>query len=258
MNCIEKFQSFLETSKCLRVSILEYFNETPTFKYCNRCSVCENRNDSSVEIRDFTVEIRTLLQNLIRIGNSSKSKLAKSFSKLPYECLDSILLLLVQRGLVCRSEAKHGYGAYQVYGATLSGKRFVKDKNLRIEFAVGVVFSFFFSLSFGSILDKNTLTHTTHSLAQVPKVILQREKLEKEKIKMRMNELLQAGIDLSHIPQEEIEAGYRGPVIKLTTQWFSRLERLRLRKNVSSLEANQEFIKRIRTWSFLTHEFKNE
>mgnify|MGYP001182523967 FL=1 len=75
---------------------------------------------------------------------------------------------------------------------------------------------------------------------------------------MRMNELLQAGIDLSHIPQEEIEAGYRGPVIKLTTQWFSRLERLRLRKNVSSLEANQEFINRIRTWSSLTHEFKNE
>ena len=101
--------------------------------------MCENRNDSSVEIRDFTVEIRTLLQNLVRIGHSaSKSKLAKSFDKLPYECLDSILLLLVQRGLVCRSEAKSAYSSYQVYGATLAGKRFVSDKNLRIQFAVGV------------------------------------------------------------------------------------------------------------------------
>ena len=125
LSSIEKFQSFLETSQCLRVSILEYFNETPTFKFCNKCSVCENRNDSSVEIRDFTVEIRTLLQDLIRIGNSaSKSKLAKSFAKLPYECLDSILLSLVQRGLVCRSEAKHGYGSYQVYVVYINGPAF--------------------------------------------------------------------------------------------------------------------------------------
>ena len=63
-----------------------------------------------------------------------------------------------------------------------------------------------------------------------------------------MNELTQVGIDLSLIPQEEIEAGYRGPVIKLSTQWCSTLERFRLAKNVSSLEANQEFIKRIRNW----------
>ncbi len=61
---LQTMVSYCNTGNCLRHFILHYFGETPAWKKCEHCSIC----DGTMKVTDCTVEAQKILSCIARMG----------------------------------------------------------------------------------------------------------------------------------------------------------------------------------------------
>lgn len=61
---LQTMVSYCNTGNCLRHFILHYFGETPEWKKCDHCSIC----DGTMKVTDCTVEAQKILSCIARMG----------------------------------------------------------------------------------------------------------------------------------------------------------------------------------------------
>lgn len=237
---IDTFRAFCESeTNCKRHDILRHFGETPSFgARCGNCVNCLARSQGieakATSNRDLTDEVESILEAVRSFGRKAPSKthlIPKAVaiyasrrrtreSGVPRKktFFESLLLTLVSHGYLRREERSSRFGNRQ---------------------STWEVF----------VLGPNALTRRDGKaiVLPAPRSLLEYERAHEEKVKTRLKELEERGVDLSLVPSQELKAG-RGPVLSALTQFQSLLSRYRASGRDDMASKSEELVARISRW----------
>ena len=81
----------------------------------------------------------------------------------------------------------------------------------------------------------------------VPKAVREYEEKKKVAMEKRMAELVDAGVELSAVPRDQLESG-DGPIIQAHMQWHRRIALLREKGRDELASSLEELLSRIENW----------
>jgi len=219
------------------------------FDSCKACTVC---NSSSVsDVRDFTAEVLQVLR-AISIYNSAISKsalwcivkgsapktgnlpfsitsalpgMSKSYSLLGKRgrFLEELFPSIMTSGLVLRETKSHTTGGgfntnYDAFTVTDKGRALLKQPNAELRL-------------------------------KAPQGLLDQERREEEKKAKTKKELVDSGVDVALIPENELDEG-NGPVLRSHQNWLRTIKSLREKDEhgVKKADALEALLKSILAW----------
>merc|ERR1719329_332602 len=225
------------SNKCLWRQIVEFFGETPSFDSCG----CANSAGLVQDKRDFTKECRqicwavslnprgitkTQLWPIVK-GNfkgtgdnkyvfpaiaAALPRLAQSFRELGTRAgiLEDLFPSLLELQLVRRETMKSEVGgymrAYDIFFCTEKGKALLERSDAKV-------------------------------LLPPPAAVLEQERLAAEKAQKVRSEIQASGVDLAHLPKDELEAG-DGPVLRCYKNWARTIKFNRSREGEAAASGN--------------------
>eukprot|EP00939_MAST-03C_sp_MAST-3C-sp1_P003023 g3023.t1 len=245
-DAIDEFRTFCESeTKCRRREILRHFGESAP-AYGERCGTCDNccrrAGGGKVEEdeRDFTLEIRAILQaadsfsrpaprtrlvpkamDIFRSSTATTATASNTTSgrivpRTP-SFLESLLAVLVSRKYLERVSQRSSYGsAYDVYRVGSRGIDVLRNEGTSI-------------------------------LLPPPRSLLAAEQKHREKIEAKMERLAAIGVDLSCVPQSELDHG-SGPILGALQTWASTIARYRSSGRNELADRCEELVRRLNAW----------
>eukprot|EP00928_Gymnodinium_smaydae_P030738 TRINITY_DN22775_c0_g1_i1.p1 TRINITY_DN22775_c0_g1~~TRINITY_DN22775_c0_g1_i1.p1 ORF type:complete len:942 (+),score=219.95 TRINITY_DN22775_c0_g1_i1:70-2826(+) len=247
--------------KCRRVMICEAFGEAAPFEACGTCDLCQHAADPKAnQIRDFTREAtvicravglnpqgitKTQLWPIVRgsfKGAGDKKYVAPGIAagmpavaaafaalRVPLQVLEDIFPALLDGKYIQRETRRStvGGGFERAYDVFLLGPL---GQDLSARFAEG----------------REVAAGTVKLPA--PQALLEQERLRAQKAKALREEVAQAGVDVSQLPAEELEAG-DGPTLRMATAWTRMLKHYRSKESTTArADALEKMLEAIHAW----------
>lgn len=221
LNIIRNFAT--TSNKCYWLHICEFFGEASPFDSCGgSCAICVSGAGPAQDKRDFTKECRqicwavslnprgvtkTQLWPIVKgaFKGTGETKyvlpaiaaalprLAESFRELGTragileDLFPSLLEMQLVRRETMKSEVAGFQRAYDIFFVTEKGRALLERSDAKV-------------------------------LLPPPAAVLEQERLAAERAKKVRDEIQASGVDLSHLPKDELEAG-DGPVLRCYKMW---------------------------------------
>ena len=240
----EKLRGYANnTSDCRWVALLRLMGETAPFAACGTCDNCVRRKNFAGDVeRNYALEARLLLTAATRHGVMSHMEKGMATPPLAalraalkpkrsWQTLKDFVPLLVTAGLLSRTQKKNpsGFGAYDLYHVTPKGHQQLREL-ARVPMPA--------------------------LMLPVPDSVRRDDKVEQEKaastrleVSKALQKLKAAGIDVSMVPEAELEPGAdKTPVTSAILHWTRTLDDWKARGQVARAEAHEALYRQLMQW----------
>jgi len=243
----------MNRDKCRRRSLLEFFEEKPSFgDWCGTCDVCRARATFGDDAyRDFGKVARFLLHGIDSLSEQGMTTLLQVLGGKVVENFRykrHIHPSTLQSKL---QEEHHGLGKritndhLKEWVALLTQKGYVSEMTKRVD-ANGYVrtWTVFALTSLGRQVLQNVHQPIMLPVPQSVRDTERQAEIDRQRI---LEQLQEAGIELSTLPEKELEEG-DGEVIQAYLKWNRRLEGLTKANKTERLQQVEELLKIIQSW----------
>lgn len=239
-------QYSIDRQTCRRVAIMKHFGENPRFGRCEEsCDNCKRTSGGEAARRNYTRECKPILLALrfcgslpltrlvdTIIGRSSNAAKVQTWQReqidaarneegLQVGCSSAefykeMVQNLINFGICSERLVKGGYASYSVYGLTPDAQQFLSPNPPALMMAV-------------------------------PESVAHAERALKAKVAAVKKELVEGGVDVALIPEEELAVGH-GEMMDAELEWMRKLKYYRESGKSARADALVDLLEKIEAW----------